>query len=420
MLNKYLQIAKTLNYTLFIIAVCMLPFPTKLSLYTWGIWLISWVLEGRFLRKENLKWHKGLIPLFLLAIWVLCEALSYTWSIDKQGTLNLLFRHVSFWAVLPLAVWGVNEHYDWRKVAKYFVLSSVVSICVYGVWIYVGAHWDYVQLYHQLPEHERTWTYYGEQVSDVKHRLYYGTVLNLAVIAWWSVRPTLFKHGKMKSTIVFFCVLVLLVSGIVLSGSRANLLALLALGAMAIIVPLKGRLRIWVSVVVLLLVLGTAVLLFTLHPRFSQIQVKHIVDRKDYPTYTIEPRINIWHIALQEPENYIWHGVGAGGNAEYLKPFYASKHLDMWYERQFDTHNQYLATLIDLGIFATIFFVFIWLCYPFFYQGRLRQLALLVGLLFALNLFTENMLDRIDGVITVCCAFLTIALLARSSEKFEV
>ena len=106
--NKYLSLVENLNYYLFVVAICMLPFPTRISLYAWVIWLLSWLLEGRFLRRENLKWHLGLLPVILFVIWVIWESISYIWAINKLDAANMLIRHISFIGIVPLALWGVN------------------------------------------------------------------------------------------------------------------------------------------------------------------------------------------------------------------------------------------------------------------------------------------------------------------------
>ena len=109
----------------------------------------------------------------------------------------------------------------------------------------------------------------------------------------------------------------------------------------------------------------------------------------------------------------MWHGVGAGGNSEYLTSVYSVMNWDAFTERQYNAHNQYIGTLINLGIFGAIFFLLIWLLFPLWYKGRVRQFATLVALTIGLNMLTENMLDRIDGVIITCVTLITIALLSR-------
>lgn len=417
--NKYLQIIRYVNYILFVVAACMLSFPTRVSLYAWGLWLLTWFMEGRFVNKNNLQWNKGLIPLCLLLLWVLCEAVSYVWSIDREDTLNMLIRHLSFILIMPVALWGVNEHYNWRRIAHCFVLTTIISVFVYGIYIYFVWHWDYICMYHSLPEHVSSWTYYANQISLLKHRFYYGTVINLAVIVLLKSRDFAlsFNSENRKNTFFFFVKLFLLIMGVVMSGSRANLITLLVIVCVALLQPMKGKTRAWLASMVAIVSIFFLVLMFNFHPRFEQLHWKGTSVQEFQPTYVVEPRINIWYMALQNPQDYLLHGVGAGANSEYLKPIYYAFHMDEFAKRDYNAHSQYLATCIDMGILIALFFTLIWLLYPLFYKGKCRQLATLVALLIALNMLTENMLARIDGVITTCFALLVITLLSRHSPN---
>ena len=422
MLSKYLHMAEKINYYLFVVAICMLPFPTRISLYAWELWMISWLFEGRFLRKANFQWHKGLIPVILCVIWVLWESISCAWAINREDAINMLVRHLSFVLILPIALWGVNDKYNFTDAAKWFVISCISSVFIYGVYLYLIQQWGYIQQYHQLPEHILSWEYFGENISWTKHRLYYGTVLNLAIVALLQIRIPLLsiKRGNKSTAVFFFIKLLILVFGVILSSSRANLLTLLVISAVAIIQPLRGRIRALVTSMVGIMGLTMCALLFTLHPRFEILHLEHITERENYSIYEVEPRINIWYTALQTPKDYFWHGVGVGGNSEYLKPIFASFNWQKFYERQFNTHNQYLGELVDLGIFAAMFFLLIWLLYPIWYKGRVRQFATLVVLILGLNMLTENMLDRIDGVVVTCVSLVTIALLSRAQYAKQI
>ena len=415
-MSRYLQIAEKFNYILFILAVCMLPYPTRISLYAWVAWLISWLFEGRFLHKKNIQWHKGLIPILILAALFLWECISYSWAISQIDAVHMIIRHISFVGIIPIAVWGVNVRYDWNKILKFFICSSILSIVVYGVYLYIFQYWEYISEYHQLPNFIRRWSYYGDQISYTKHRLYYGTILNLAIVALLNVDSLqLPMHRRNKGLmIIFFICLFLLVLGIILTQSRANLLTLLLLCAVAIIQSLHGRIRIVGFALVVVLGITFGNILFTQHPRFEEIRLEHVMKREIFQIDEIEPRINIWYGALQTPQDYFWSGVGAGGNSEYLKPIFASFNWDSFRDQAYNAHNQYLGVLINLGIFAAILFLLNWILYPLWYNGRLRKVATLVALVLGSNMLTENMLDRIDGVIITCVTLVTISLLSRS------
>jgi hypothetical protein len=409
----YSRFISKANYVLFIVMVCMLPFPTKVSLYAWMLWLVSWLLEGRIFRSEHIRWHKGLVPILALVGLLLFELVSYTWAIDTTSAANMLVRHLSYIAIVPIAIWGVNQHYDWVKIARWFIISCVASIFIYGFYIYIFEYRDYLLTHHQYPE--QSWLLFGERVNYLKHHLYYGNLLNLALVALLQIRVPLLAASRHKrwTTALFFLTLLILVIGVIWSGSRANMLTLLVVSAVAVIQPLRGYTRPLVASMVCIFSVVMGALLFTLHPRFDQLSLEHVTERNTFPTHQIEPRINIWYSALQQPHDYLWHGVGVGCDAEYLTPVYAAHQWHGFFQRQFNAHNQYLATLINLGIVAALFFLLIWLLYPLWYTARVRQLATLVALTIGLNMLTENMLDRIDGVIVACASMLVIALLSR-------
>jgi O-antigen ligase len=321
-------------------------------------------------------------------------------------------------AILPIAIWGVNFHYDWNKIAKCFIISSIASIFIYGIYVYILDFTPYIKLYHELPEFVHSWTFFGDRISLFKHRFYYGTILNLAIVSLLQIRIqqiSVHRHRK-SATAIIFAGLLILALGVVWTGSRANMLTLLIVGTVAMIQPLRGQTRALVSAMVCVGGIVIASLLFTLHPRFEQLELEHITERATYQIHEIEPRINIWYSVLQTPQDYVWYGVGVGGNSEYLKPIYTSFQWTTFYDRQYNAHNQYLGVLINLGIFAAIFFLLIWLLYPLWYTGKTRKIATLIALILGLNMFTENMLERIDGVIITCCTLLLIALLSRAQR----
>ena len=418
MCNKYLQIVEKINYCLFIFAICLLPFQTRFALYAWEIWLASWLFEGRFLRKENIQWHKGLIPLLLLLVWILWECISYYWAINQSDAASMLVRHLSFIAIMPIAIFGVNSQYNWGNAIKWFVASSVLSVFIYIIYIYVIQQWGYLQTHRELPEYVCNWSYFGDKISMFKHRLYYGTILNMAIIGLLQIRESLLsnrRHYKI-TTCLFLFSLFILVIGIILSGSRANMITLIVISTVSIIQPLRGKMKTIGTAMAIVVGIAIGGLLFTQHPRFEKLQWEHIAERATYKTYEIEPRINIWYSVLQTPQDYLWYGVGVGGNSEYLKPIYTSFQWTTFYDRQYNAHNQYLGVLINLGIFAAIFFLLIWLLYPLWYTGKTRKIATLIALILGLNMFTENMLERIDGVIITCCTLLLIALLSRAQR----
>ena len=73
-LTKYQTATGRLSYCLFLVTVALLPFPQIFLRYACTAWLISWLLEGRFLMKPNKEDWRKMMPFLMFGGW-------YIWKI---------------------------------------------------------------------------------------------------------------------------------------------------------------------------------------------------------------------------------------------------------------------------------------------------------------------------------------------------
>lgn len=110
-------------------------------------------------------------------------------------------------------------------------------------------------------------------------------------------------------------------------------------------------------------------------------------------------RAAIWTCALEVwKQSPVW-GTGLGDKTDELKKKYEEKKFWFAINTNKNTHNQYLDILMGMGIIGLVFFIIVYLIYPIliFIKQR-KQLAILIFLLFALCLITENMFARYQGM----------------------
>ena len=50
-MNRYQEIAGRINYWMFLVIAVLLPFPQIPLRYACAIWFVTWLLEGRWLRR---------------------------------------------------------------------------------------------------------------------------------------------------------------------------------------------------------------------------------------------------------------------------------------------------------------------------------------------------------------------------------
>lgn len=364
-LEQYQSVMGRINWVLFLIAVATLPFPQVFSRYALVAWIVAWVLELRWCKCPiNPLRHKEIIPVLLFGLWYVWRALSGLWSPDHRAWSFMMERYMTFGLLVPVALWGVNDRYDWRMAGKVWVISCAVAAVFYAILLL--AHYD---------------------IENLKHRLFLcsaeiiGAVVALQV---WHKRPQ-----------VWIPLVVVMLSTIPLTGSRQSVITLAAVITLVVIYALPQKHR-WLYGLGIMLV-GAAVgciILFT-HPRMKGV----IADGLTVEQITKhEPRVGIWSIALKEPEFSFWKGLGGGQSVNYLEKQYNKFYMKYYKDHHYHAHNQYLEEFMELGIFGLIYFIVLWLSILMCTKGIGRRTAVFFVTIYGLNMLTDCMWGKFDGI----------------------
>ena len=364
-LEQYQSVMGRINWVLFLIAVATLPFPQVFSRYALVAWIVAWVLELRWFKCPiNPLRHKEIIPVLLFGLWYVWRALSGLWSPDHRAWSFMMERYMTFGLLVPVALWGVNDRYDWRMAGKVWVISCAVAAVFYAILLL--AHYD---------------------LENLKHRLFLcsaeiiGAVVALQV---WHKRPQ-----------VWIPLVVVMLSTIPLTGSRQSVITLAAVITLVVIYALPQKHR-WLYGLGIMLV-GAAVgciILFT-HPRMKGV----IADGLTVEQITKhEPRVGIWSIALKEPEFSFWKGLGGGQSVNYLEKQYNKFYMKYYKDHHYHAHNQYLEEFMELGVFGLIYFIVLWLSILMCTKGIGRRTAVFFVTIYGLNMLTDCMWGKFDGI----------------------
>ena len=134
-----------------------------------------------------------------------------------------------------------------------------------------------------------------------------------------------------------------------------------------------------------------------MHPRMQDFDIHTLTEMRQVNTEH-DIRLNIWGFALQQPSDYIAYGLGAGQSTDYLLRKYEEKGYDYYIFKHYHAHNQYLEELMELGIPGLLLFVLAWLSIPLCARGKGRRLAVFITVLFMLNMLTDCMFGKFDGI----------------------
>lgn len=380
-LEQYQSMMGRINWVLFLVAVATLPFPQVFSRYALVAWIVAWVLELRWLKcPANPLRHKEIIPILLFGLWYAWRALSGLWSPDHRAWSFMMERYLTFGLLVPVALWGANERYDWRMVGKVLVVSCAAAALFYAILLL--AHYD---------------------IEILKHRLFLcsaeiiGAVVALQV---WHKKPQ-----------IWIPLVVIMLSTIPLTGSRQSVITLAAVVTLVVIYALPQKHR-WLYSIGIVLV-GAAVgcsILFT-HPRMKKI----LADGLTVEQITKhEPRVGIWSLALKEPEFSFWKGLGGGQSVNYLEKQYNKFYMKYYKDHHYHAHNQYLEEFMELGVFGLIYFIVLWLSIIMCTKGIGRQTAVFFVTIYGLNMLTDCMWGKFDGI--ALWAIVMVYLILQSRE----
>lgn len=409
-LQRYQSAVGQLNYTLFLLTVALLPFPQIFLRYASVAWFATWVLEGRFCSRPNQQdWRKA-IPFLMFGGWYLWKIISGIWAEDTDAYGWQLERYLFFGLLIPVGIWGVNSRYDWKQVCKVLAISCITAAGVYLFtlfWVYNADFFNYGS--GKVAVQTLPLRYFADSISHIKHRLFLCSTEMMGIMALLYLRADICcKYGKAKGYFLIICAIVIMIAFILATGSRASILSGAALLTIWLLYKLPIR-RMRYKIAFVLLACGIGLFALSQHPRMQTFDYTDLLSIRE-TAHDHNVRLNIWGTALENPKDYSLYGLGAGQSFQYLQNKYIEKGLIRY--QNFNSHNQYIEEWIELGIPGLIFFILAWLSLPFCTKKRARKSANMLLTLYALNMLTDCMFGRFDGIILWTVWMLLIRLQA--------
>lgn len=404
--DKYLQIISLTNYLLVLAVAFSAAFPNRIFNILWVAWLVTWLLEVRFLKKSNFSFDKSKIIILMLAGFYIWEAVSILWAEDKKAGLSILERQMSFLAIVPVALFGVNRYYKTSTILVSLVIGVLVSVLSYSMTL---LYLNNVEYFMNAGD-KAFWKGFDAEnfsiwISFIKHRLYYNTILVVAIFSL----PFLYKkyaprYGKYLTAIIILATAATMLTMLYFTGSRSMILALIFIMAVALWRYIDKKYRLWVTLSAFMIVAIGVFIFVEYHPRMQNFKSNDFEVLKTGKTDNelIEPRLLIWHAVFEVPSDYIAYGLGAGNSTSYLVEKYKANNFpEIFTIRRYGAHNQYFAAIMELGVAGALYLIVFFFMYHRFLTGNARRFAFYFSLLIAFNLLTEAMLGRGDGVLTL-------------------
>lgn len=413
---KYQSTIGQINYALFLLVVALLPFPQIFLRYACVSWFIAWSLEGRFLKKPNIVDWKKMVPFILFGLWYLWKIISGLWAQNLTAYSWQLERYLLFGLMVPIGIWGVNTCYDWKKICAVLAISCIAAAGVYLFtlfWVY-NANVFYSDIAFRPLQHI-TFDFFANKISYIKHRLFLCSIEMMGVMAILFIRKDILQRfGKVKGWIAIISAIAIMSAFIIATGSRASILSGMALITIGILYKLPIR-RIRYKIGFILLASGIGLFALTLHPRMQDFDFEQIIKVREIKAEN-NIRINIWGVILENHQAYSLHGLGAGQSFGFLQEKYNEYGLQNY--KFFNAHNQYFEEWMEIGLIGIFLFLLAWISIPYYATGRARKSAIMLFALYMLNMLTDCMLGKFDGI-ALWLVWMVLIRLQSDSQRHE-
>jgi hypothetical protein len=406
---KSIRAFKKENTELFVLG-SLFTFPLLKLSFISGLVILLGVYMLTFNKKlflSNLKDFKILKSFMIITLWVLFYWVTFFFSEDKERALKLIFRTIPLILIPFFMLYGIKalSYKETRKLIAWFSIASFIFLAKTYVLVFNALNhfkfsnrldaWNLIENFKEFSIYTSydlldfvRWAPFEHNLE--LHRTYFSLCFMLCGIFW--------THDFFVKKRAYKLILALLFIALVFYfGSIPNLIALL------IIVLL-----IFIRKVRLLYVFG-GVLIFFLLFTYSTIKSTYLSSQFDriqmYSSSILEydndseiGRIRYIDVFLELYEKKPLLGYGLGDVQGELLKVYKKRGYEASFNEKHNTHNYYFHLLLVGGI--PLLLLFIGAIFHFTKEAITKgnYLLLYIVIVFALNLISENILVRIQGI----------------------
>ena len=346
-------------------------------------------------------------------IWIFSFFLMHLVGLSSSKNIDFGWMDIgmkSTFFIFPLLFTLFPFKVNWNIFTNIFISGALVSVIV-----------SFLIATYKFYKTSDVSGFYGEFLNPFIHRGYWAVYLLVAYFLTLNLRINSFVNETLRGLSIL-----LLVSGIILSGSKIAIVLLLVVSLITILKKLYYAKK-WIMILLFFMIAG---LFLWMAPSFTPQFLKEKFKKTTHTTInpqgferehtmeSTEARILMWETSLELiKENPIW-GVGTGDIKDELKKRNLEKKYQGVARKNFNSHNQYLNTQLALGIFGTIFLLGMFIIPFIFTNGVWSFEKRMIIFILLCAMLTESFLETQAGIIPV--AFLLSLFSLDHSKKKEV
>lgn len=379
------------NITLFFIFLnaSLLVFPDKIKPYLIFSLFLSIVLRKFKLKTKQKYNHKKL----LISIGFFCILIvSCFLSENSYGGFKKLESSASL-VVFPLIFYLLAGDSQILNTKSFNVIKKIT---VFTTLFFLVFSFSYFYITEPFYTFKSTLVHYSNLIN-IRNTGYLIHPIYLSIYTGVSIIFALDLFLKDKRYVFFALSLILLIFMGILN-KKGPILSLVLVGVFYVFRErLYFKKSIYLIPVFLLLLVAIVFL-----PKYNNVngfvELKNLIEQKSKTNSSTGIRLQIYDCAIHKITESPIFGYGIGDVNDVLNNCYLnSKTLSV--EKNYNTHNQYFSFWLSAGIFGLIAFLFYLVTILKIAKKQNSIIFYLISLFFILNMLTENILEREDGVI---------------------
>lgn len=411
-----------LNFFTALVIVFLFPLFKKAVPPVIGFWVLTWLLEFNYLKRFSIT---SKYIFFTAIAFYLFHAISLLYSTDlAEGFFDMEVKLTLF--IFPLLMTGANfmykKHFD--LILLVFLIANITAtlICIFFAFNSAlsfenGSLQFSTHVWMDIPGLSNYYNPFSYFIfSKFLHVAYFSMYLAFCIIICFY-----FFEKKMRffNVLIYFLIPYFLLIIYFLS-SRAGLITIaVILFGYVIYFLFFSSIR---KKTIIILVVISGVFLYVLIKNNSRVnyglqQLKETTFSSNTKALTTpNDRLLIWYNSLPIVKDNFILGVGIGDVKNNLKDSYAKNDMEDALKNNLNSHNQYLETLIGLGLIGLLMLLAMFFIPAYIALKKRNILVLFFLIVIGINFLFETMLNTQAGAIFF--AFFYSLFMFRNPELF--
>jgi len=372
-----LKIKQTVNYiNLF---SCILLVATSICYYpvqkiAFFLFFISYFIEFVTDKKwEKIAFNKKSIYFLVMAFFFLLSFIYYPFENTSKYFTWLVGRRLAILGFAFVGFFGVNSKYKLNYFLNAYIISSIIAI-LFIIFYRIG-----IVNFILNPEREMIFTI--ERIATINSHMVFNLFLNISLVSIWYILTRSWRRTAYWKLFLYIVALTIIFSILSISEGRSGFMTGILLMLGFIFYEIWKRKKM-IGIIVGFLVPFLFVGIVSQQKRMSENDIR------------TEPRIFLWKAAVSVIKEKPVFGYGISNAQEQFdiarSKYETEQFRKDWHQiRILTSHNQFLQTTMEFGVFGLLILLFLYL-YPIFIADKNRSIF---ALFIIFPCFYESLFD---------------------------